>query len=62
MKQKIVSYLPEKHPWRERIAVYDTLPSTNTSAKELARQGMPEGTTLIARSQSAGRGRLGRSF
>ena len=37
-------------------------PSTNGQLKELAGQGAAEGTVLIAGSQSAGRGRLGRSF
>ena len=41
---------------------YDTLPSTNTAAKELAAAGAPHGTVLVAGSQTAGRGRLGRSF
>lgn len=36
--------------------------STNTRLKELARQGAPEGTVLLALRQTAGRGRMGRSF
>lgn len=36
--------------------------STNRYLKELAVQGAPEGTVIIANRQSAGRGRLGRSF
>ena len=36
--------------------------STNTILKGLAEQGMPEGFVLIAESQTAGKGRLGRSF
>lgn len=48
--------------WKKLIQVYRSLPSTNDFAKELARQGAPEGTAVIAHSQSAGRGRLGRSF
>ena len=48
--------------WEKLIQRCDTLPSTNDRAKELARQGAPEGTAVIARSQTAGRGRLGRSF
>lgn len=38
------------------------LPSTNDAAKELARRGAPEGTLLLAETQSAGRGRLGRTW
>ena len=36
--------------------------STNVVAHELARGGCPEGTVVIAESQSAGKGRLGRSW
>jgi len=36
--------------------------STNRVAQELARAGAAEGTAVIAEGQSAGRGRLGRSF
>ena len=36
--------------------------STNTLLKELAAKGAKEGTVLIARRQSGGKGRLGRSF
>ena len=36
--------------------------STNRYLKELAADGAPEGTVIIAEKQSAGRGRLGRSF
>ncbi len=36
--------------------------STNRVAKELAASGAPEGTLVVADRQSAGRGRLGRSF
>ena len=48
--------------WHALVQTHKELPSTNDLAKELARQGAPEGTTVIARQQTAGRGRLGRSF
>lgn len=38
------------------------LPSTNDRARELARDGAEEGTVVLAASQSAGRGRLGRTW
>jgi BirA family biotin operon repressor/biotin-[acetyl-CoA-carboxylase] ligase len=62
MKQEILRDLPAEHPWRDLIQVHDVLDSSNTYAKELARQGAPEGTVVIARSQLDGRGRLGRRF
>ena len=45
-----------------QIRVMDQVSSTNSLLRELALQGAPEGTVLIARSQSAGRGRMGRAF
>ena len=50
------------HPWQDKIQYFDSLASTNTYAKELANQGAPEGTIIIAEHQTGGRGRLGRSF
>ena len=41
---------------------FDTVDSTNTLAKTMAREGAPHGTVILADHQSAGRGRLGRSF
>ncbi len=41
---------------------FDTIDSTNTYAKELAKQGAPQGTVVVADCQTDGRGRLGRSF
>lgn len=62
MKQTILSYLPGDHPWQNHILWFDSIDSTNTRAKELAIAGAPHGTVLIADHQSAGRGRMGRSF
>ena len=42
--------------------VYDSLISTNKTAKELAEKGAKEGTVIVAKKQTGGRGRLGRSF
>ena len=41
---------------------FKTIESTNTYAKELAAQGAPHGTVVVAEHQTGGRGRLGRSF
>lgn len=38
--------------------LYATIPSTQDRAIELARAGAPEGTRIVARTQSAGRGRM----
>lgn len=50
------------NPWRERIQFFDTITSTNDVLKQLALQGAPEGTTLVADCQTGGRGRMGRTF
>ena len=44
------------------IHKYKSLDSTNIKAKELAESGAPSGTVVIADMQTAGRGRLGRTF
>lgn len=41
---------------------FDTVSSTNDIAKELAASGAPEGLCVIAREQTSGRGRQGRSW
>jgi len=41
---------------------FDSIDSTNRHAMELARRGAAEGEVVVAEAQSAGRGRLGRSF
>ena len=40
----------------------ESLDSTNRMAKELARQGAPEGTVVMTEQQTAGRGRRGRAW
>ena len=62
MKQKILSQFTTECPWRDTLYWYDTIDSTNTRAKQLAKEGAPHGTVLIAGSQTGGRGRMGRSF
>ena len=44
------------------IEVYKTVTSTNDLAKQSALDLKPEGTVIVAREQTAGRGRKGRSF
>ena len=47
-------------PWH--LQVYSEVSSTNTLLKQMAAEGAAAGTVLIADRQTAGRGRLGRSF
>ena len=62
MKDELLYHLSRNHPWQDRIHYYNVIDSTNTQAKRMAQAGAPEGTVLIADTQTAGRGRLGRSF
>lgn len=62
MLDSILAALSPENPWQEKIQYFDNITSTNDVLKQLAAQGAPEGTSLIAGSQSGGRGRMGRSF
>ncbi len=46
----------------QELFCFDEIDSTNTKAKELAEQGYPSGTLVVADRQIAGRGRRGRSW
>lgn len=59
---KILAFLPVNHPWSNTIICVDSIGSTNTHAKNLAADGAPHGTVLIANHQTGGRGRMGRQF
>ncbi len=56
----IRKYLPENDS--RSIYIFDTIDSTNNYAKKLASEGAGNGTLVTADMQTAGRGRLGRSF
>ena len=62
MKEQIIKNLRESCLWQDSLLWFDSIDSTNTRARELARQGAPHGTVLIADHQTGGRGRRGRSF
>lgn len=47
---------------RIQLRLYDTVSSTNTLLREAAEQGAPEGTVILSRAQTAGKGRQGRQF
>ncbi len=58
--EQIAAYLQQ--PERSLITVERCVTSTNALLKAQAAAGAPEGTLLVALSQTAGRGRLGRTF
>ena len=47
---------------KNKIIYYEKLDSTNQKADELAREGAAHGTVVVAREQTAGRGRRGRNW
>ena len=63
--EDIAAYLEENLRTRfigRRLIYLDTAPSTQDIARQLALEGAPEGTAVIAGEQQAGRGRMGRSW
>ena len=60
-EQGIRQYLGAAGNWPD-LRVYKTITSTNTVLKELAAEGAPEFTVLVAAEQTAGRGRMNRPF
>lgn len=49
-------------PFGQPLHAFEEIGSTNDEASRLAQAGAPEGTTVVAAAQTAGRGRLGRSW
>lgn len=62
MKEQILAYLSPQYPWKERFQCFSEVDSTNDRLKQLAVQGAPHGTVLIADRQTGGHGRRGRTF
>lgn len=60
-EREIFRWLTAKEIGR-KLEIHERLDSTNNRAKTLAASGAPHGMTVIADSQTGGRGRLGRSF
>jgi BirA family biotin operon repressor/biotin-[acetyl-CoA-carboxylase] ligase len=52
----------EGQPLGKEVRVFDAVGSTNQTALELARQGAPEGTVVLANLQLAGQGRRGKRW
>lgn len=59
--QSISKYLKPEYRGLQ-IEVHKIIDSTNLKAKEYAAKGAPEGKIVVAMEQTAGRGRMGRSF
>lgn len=48
--------------WNIQVEVVPVIDSTNRRAKELASEGAPEGTLIVASQQTKGKGRMNRQF
>ena len=59
---EIRRFLPPTEVVGRKLVCLPEVDSTNTRAKELALAGEPEGLVVVADCQTAGRGRMGRSF
>ncbi len=46
----------------KKVLYFDTIDSTNDQARRMAGEGAEDGTTVVSASQTAGRGRMGRSW
>lgn len=62
MEQEIRSLLRPTAVVGRELLYFEEIGSTNTYAKQLAREGAPEGTVVMAGCQTAGRGRMERTF
>jgi BirA family biotin operon repressor/biotin-[acetyl-CoA-carboxylase] ligase len=62
MERSLFELKPPTRWLGRRVDVYREVDSTNRVAEQLALRGAPEGLLVLADSQSAGRGRMGRSF
>ena len=60
-RDAIVSQLNNRR-YRDGLMVLDSIQSTNTRLRKMAQAGAAEGTTLMADTQTGGRGRRGRTF
>ncbi|WP_244596903.1 biotin--[acetyl-CoA-carboxylase] ligase [Paraeggerthella hongkongensis] len=58
--QAIERFLPSEHPFS--LVVRKQVESTNDEARRRALEGAPEGTVVVAESQTAGKGRRGKEF
>lgn len=59
---EIRSFLKETAVVGRELQCFDEIDSTNNYAKKIALSGAPDGTVIVANCQTAGRGRMDRSF
>ncbi len=59
--ERLQKYLSSRYLGKQ-VYCFKEVDSTNNYAKKLAHENAPQGTTVIAESQTAGKGRMGRTF
>jgi BirA family transcriptional regulator, biotin operon repressor / biotin---[acetyl-CoA-carboxylase] ligase len=59
---ELIKLLPQATIIGNKLLFFASVSSTNAVAMEMASQGCPEGTIVMAETQTAGKGRLGRSW
>lgn len=57
-----IRHILKKKGFKSRVIVFKSIDSTNLYAKTIAAAGAPNGTVVVADTQTAGRGRLGKDF
>ncbi|MDE6834563.1 MAG: biotin--[acetyl-CoA-carboxylase] ligase [Ruminococcus sp.] len=62
LAEKLIQVYLKTESFGKQIIIYDEINSTNTCAKEMASAGISAGTVIVADTQNAGKGRLGRNF
>lgn len=62
LADSLAQVAPRAAPFARRVVYFDVVGSTNDVAHRLAAEGAAEGTLVIAHSQTAGRGRMARSW
>lgn len=60
--KEVAFYARKATEFFKRVSIFDMVHSTQDETKKLIRQGCGEGTLVLSRSQSKGRGRLGREW
>lgn len=61
MEKELKAYWDAKR-WDGKLLYFPVVDSTNTKARQLAFEGYPSGTLIVAEQQEAGRGRNGRTW
>ncbi len=62
LAEALAASAPHRGSFGDPLYFFSETDSTNDVAQSLAEHGAPEGATVVASGQTAGRGRLGRTW